>query len=78
MRKYDHDSVVLICNKCGRTILQNKGILCEDVLHVEKVWGYFSERDGIRHSWDVCEECYKQMIQEFLIPPQESEEIELI
>ncbi|NLL92600.1 MAG: hypothetical protein GX225_00420 [Clostridiales bacterium] len=32
------------------------------------VWGYFSEKDGERHSFDLCEDCYDAMIKNFKIP----------
>ena len=36
----------IICNKCGREIPVQGGILQEDVLEVEKRWGYHSRKDN--------------------------------
>lgn len=66
------------CNCCGKKI-ENKGeVLREDLLHIEKVWGYFSEKDGERHVFDLCETCYDQMIKKFTLPVQIQEEHELL
>ena len=40
-------------------------------------FGYFSNKDGTRHSFDLCEECYDKMIREFSVPVDEEEMSEL-
>ena len=40
----------------------------EDVLDVEKRWGYFSKRDNEVHKFDLCEQCYDELIATFQIP----------
>lgn len=52
----------IVCNKCGREI-QN-----EDVLSIEKRWGYFSNKDNDVHKFDLCEKCYDEFIATFEIP----------
>ena len=47
----------IYCNGCGRKIKRKGQILQEDILHVEKSWGYFSKKDTERHMFDLCEEC---------------------
>ncbi len=42
------------------------------------VFGYFSNKDGLRHRWDLCERCYDALIHSFQIPVEESEESELV
>ena len=42
----------IICNKCGKEIVVTRGIPQEDVLDIEKQWGYFSEKDGVVFSKD--------------------------
>ena len=51
------------CNGCGREIP------CEtaDHFHGEKTWGYFSEKDGRQDSFDLCEDCYDKMVENFKI-----------
>ena len=41
-------------------------------------FGFFSGKDGKKHSFDLCEECYDKMIKEFAIPVEEEEAVELI
>ena len=52
----------IVCNKCGREI-EN-----EDVLSIEKRWGYFSNKDNEVHKFDLCEKCYDEFISTFQIP----------
>ena len=32
--------------------------------------GYFSEKDGERHSFDLCESCYDDLLRTFRIPAE--------
>ena len=48
----------IVCNKCGRVIPVVEGVPQEDVLTVDKRWGYFSEKDNRRDHIDLCESCY--------------------
>ena len=52
----------IICNKCGKEIVE------ADVLSVDKRWGYFSDKDNEVHQFDLCEECYDEMVSMFQIP----------
>lgn len=58
----------IICNRCGKEILVMDGVPTEDVLLVEKVWGYFSKKDNRKDSFDLCEQCYDELTGEFRIP----------
>ncbi len=82
MRIYDQENrtelVRIICNKCGKKISVTKGVPQEDSLHIEKSWGYFSQKDGIRDSFDVCEECYEKWVADFAEPVLSEENVELI
>ena len=60
-----------ICNCCGRVLEQ------EEYINIEKQWGYFSNKDGILHSFVICEKCYDKMIDSFVIPPEITEVHEL-
>lgn len=59
----------VICNSCGRPIPLHDA----DYFHAEKTWGYFSEQDGRRDSFDLCEHCYQSMIRQFRIKPEPKE-----
>ena len=52
----------VFCNKCGKEIV-NAG-----VFRVAHRWGYFSNKDNEVHHFDLCEECYDEMIATFQIP----------
>ncbi len=59
----------IICNKCGKEIPVTNGVPMGDFLHVEKRWGYFSDKDNDVHTFDLCEACYDAMIAEFMVAP---------
>ena len=53
----------VVCNGCGREIPLEQA----DYFHGEKTWGYFSEQDGRQDSFDLCENCYREMIDGFRV-----------
>lgn len=57
----------IVCNKCGKEIPVIKGVPQEDVLEVEKRWGYFSEKDNRMDHFDLCEDCYDEFVRGFRI-----------
>lgn len=57
----------IICNKCGREIQVLGGVPQEDVLEVTKRWGYFSDKDNQVDRFDLCEECYDELVRSFKI-----------
>lgn len=54
----------------GREISVINGRPEKEVLCVEHTWGYFSEKDGENHRFDLCEECYDRLLKGFLIPAE--------
>lgn len=82
MRQYlDHDRNTLekvVCNGCGRELKLENGIVQEGVFQGETRWGYFSDKDGEHHSFDLCEACYDHLRKAFLIPVTVEEETELL
>jgi hypothetical protein len=81
MRFYrDREKKILekvVCNACGRSLQLEGHFVSEGVLHVRKDWDYFSEKDLIRHEFDLCESCYDKMIAEFRVPVTEGEILEI-
>ena len=73
MKKYS-----LFCNMCGREINVEKGIAREGVLSVEQNWGYFSEKDGQIHSFELCEKCYDELTARFRIPVTVKKQTEML
>lgn len=67
----------LFCNVCAREIKMENGILKEDVFEGNKEWGYFSEKDMVRHSFILCEDCYDRFVSTFAIPLEETAVTEL-
>ena len=58
----------IVCNGCGKPIPQDKYGHRADCLSVDKEWGYGSCFDGENHSFDLCDECYSEIIKNFKIP----------
>lgn len=82
MRKYslieDKKITQIKCNSCGKELKIENGIVMEGVFSVDYSWGYFSNKDGEIHSFDVCEKCYNHMIRQFQLPIDKDENKELI
>ena len=45
----------IYCNGCGRRIGKDENGVMEEMLMVEWNWGYFSRKDGEKHSFCLCE-----------------------
>lgn len=73
MKKYS-----LFCNMCGREIKMEENREKEETLNVEQIWGYFSKKDGEIHSFDLCEDCYDQLIAQFKLPVTIKKQTELL
>lgn len=73
-----HMQEKLFCNACGKEIILEKSIIREGCFRVDYTFGYFSKKDGIRHRFDLCEECYDNIVQNFKIPVEELESTELL
>lgn len=80
MEKYMEENMdnKVVCNCCGKKIPVCGEILQEDVLSVDKDWGYFSGKDGKKHRWCMCEACYDKMTGGFVIPVEEIDRTEMI
>lgn len=68
----------LICNLCGKDIGESSSLIKEDYLLIQKNWGYFSKKDGQRHSICLCETCYDQWITTFCVPVLNEDQTELL
>ena len=82
MRIYRRNSEMEIdkisCNCCGKELLLENNILKEGCFHVDYSFGYFSKKDGTKHQWDLCEECYDKMVKNFAIPVDVIDENEFV
>lgn len=72
MREYTQGKEAIlkkvVCNQCKKELEIENGIVHEGWISVEKAWGYFSEKDGVVHTFDLCEACYDQLIKGFALP----------
>jgi len=53
----------------GNEIKFDCGLPICDYIHVDKAWGYCSDKDNQVHSFDICESCYDRWIKTFKIKP---------
>lgn len=68
----------VLCNRCGKDLRVENGILKEGCLSVDYSFGYFSKKDGTKIRFDLCEECYEEITSRFAIPVEISEDTELL
>ncbi len=68
----------VVCNGCGKELRVENGYLKEECFSAEQIFGYFSKKDGVRHQFDLCEECYERIIGSFAVPVDEDEVEELL
>lgn len=79
MREFDNQILKKVfCNKCGKEMLVENGMLREGCFEADQIFGYFSQKDGEHHKWDLCEACYDEFLHTFQIPASKKEETELI
>ncbi len=67
----------VICNQCKKELKGDESFIKEGCFTVDYTFGYFSNKDGTRHRFDLCEACYDKIIGQFAIPVEEDEETEL-
>ena len=80
MRKYrcQEELETVICNCCGKKLVVQHGIIREGCISIDHAWDYFSEIDGQIHHFDLCEDCYDEMISGFKLPVETEEQLELL
>lgn len=82
MRKYgegqERKLIQVVCNKCGRALKVEDGYLKEYCFSADTVFGYFSRKDGMRHHFDLCEDCYDALTAGFAVDVEEAAETELL
>ncbi len=80
MRKYDEQDRLtgMQCNSCKKEMKIENGIVKEGCFCVDYTWGYFSNKDGMCHKLDLCEDCYDRFIGSLAIPVTETENSELL
>ena len=77
--KVSKDKVIkMYCNSCGKSMFVENDMLKEGGFSTSFSWGYFSNKDGTTHSFDLCEKCYDEIVSKFVIPIDKEEYLELI
>ena len=66
------------CNCCGQKMRVENGIVKEGCVSLEVPFGFFTEKDGQVHHFDLCEACYDKITAGFLIPAEVEEKTELM
>jgi len=59
----------IFCNICGEKIHKNEFGYYDDFLSIEKTWGYHSRFDSETHFIDICQLCYKELLERFKLKP---------
>lgn len=82
MRIYsdENDNILekALCNNCGKALRIKNGMIAEGYAAYKDVFGYFSDKDGQVHEFELCEKCYDKITGQFRIPVQISEATEMI
>lgn len=80
MRKYKNGGqlATVVCNYCGKKLVVESGIVREGVMGIHYNWDYFSEKDGETHQFDLCEDCYDELMGQFVIPVEVKDQTELL
>ena len=69
VRKEEQEVESITCNNCGKPI----NGYWDTFVSVEKKWAYGTEWDGEKHSFDLCEDCYRELITRFAVAVTRSE-----
>lgn len=80
MRKYKSSGELtsVVCNCCGKKLVVEGGILREGAIQICHTWDFFSEKDGEIQRFDLCEDCYDNLVNQFRIEPEVEEQVEFI
>lgn len=63
----------VICNMCSKELNVENQILKEGCFQGDNIFGYFSNKDGQHHKFDLCEECYDKIVAKFKISVEEQD-----
>lgn len=81
MQKHDEKTGMpqrVVCNMCQNEIKYENGVAKQGFFSADVTFGFFSRKDGIRHRFDLCEDCYDRFVKAFQIPVEETEMTELV
>ena len=81
MKIYNQDGRVvgMVCNSCGKMILQSEnGLMMEEMASFSHTWGYFSQKDGLKQEFELCESCFDRIAESFQISVDTTEQKEML
>ena len=82
MRSYEGENNVklmrVVCNQCKKELKVENGYLKEGGFSADVTFGYFSQKDGMKHHFDLCEECYDKLVEQFARPVEKRQSTELL
>ena len=80
MRRFSKNGQLetVVCNKCGKKMVVENGILREGGIMLDHSWDFFSEKDGEIHPFDLWEDCYDDWINQFKIAVEVEEQTEFL
>lgn len=82
MRRYNNDNekklIQVVCNQCKKELKIDNGYLKEGCFTADYSFGYFSRKDGTKHQFDLCEDCYDRLVAQFAVLVDSSQEKELL
>ena len=59
MREFDNQILKKVfCNKCGKEMLVENGMLREGCFEADQIFGYFSQKGGEHQQLDFCEDFF--------------------
>ena len=70
--------IEVVCNCCRKNLLVGNGFLKEECIQVEHDFGFFGTKYGLSQRFDLCEDCYQKITENFAIPAEEWERKELL
>ena len=64
----------IICNKCGKSTKHGDGkFACFEGTTLRACFGYGSNKDGLIECFDLCDDCFDEIINTFIHKPSERE-----
>lgn len=68
----------IFCNVCGVALSFDITDFGQEYVFIQKEWGYFSKKDGERHTIRLCEQCYDKWVSSFQIPIMKEDRTEFV
>lgn len=67
---HEEKVITLLCNRCGKKHDNHDHIDFSDIESFSHTFGYGTTLDGTKYEFDLCEDCFKEIISDFKIKPE--------